>query len=149
MTTHIANCGYSNLFTAGLFNIGRGWSAPSSDAQGCLLDQFRQTLPSPRVLLPAFDPSLDGSLQVSSDAESERRRVRPMIPALAKKSPLLSAGSVLLLNGHWRSVKDPNSARSTLQLLSASIDQKGPCHSQQSGSRIKRYVPARSTAAKY
>ena len=140
MTAHIANCGYSNFFTAGLFKIGHGQSTPSY-VQGSLLDRFRQSSASPLVLLIPSKPSSPRlHLPVPSNAESKRRLiVTPTSPIIAIKSPLLSAGSGWRWNERRRDVKGLNSTGNALQTLCPSSEQSGSCHFPQSVSRIKRY----------
>ncbi len=138
MTTHIANCGYSSLFTAGLFNVEPGQYSPSN-AQASFLDQFVQTSPSPRVLLPPSKRSLDGSthlhIQIPSSTETRKQRgqYRIVSPTSPIKSSLFSVGTMWLLNRR----RDVN-RRNALQTLSASREHNGAYSLSQAVSRIKR-----------
>lgn len=138
MTTHIADCGYSSLFTAGLFNVEPGQYSPAN-AQASFLDQFRQTSPSPRVLLPPSKHSLDGSvrlqIQIPSSAEpaKQHRQFRIVSPTSPVKSSLFSVSAMWLLNQR-RDV----SGRNALQTLSASREHNGAYHLSQAVSRFKR-----------
>ena len=138
MTTHIANCGYSSLFTAGLFNVEPGQYSPSN-AQASFLDQFRQTSPSPRVLLPSSKHSLDGSahlhIQVPSSTEppKQRRQFRIVSPTSPIKSSLFNVGTMWLLNRR----RDVN-RRNALQTLSVGREHNGAYNLSQAVSGIKR-----------
>jgi hypothetical protein len=144
MTAHIANCGYSKLFTAGLFNVGPDQYSPSN-AQSTFLDQFCQSSPSPRVLLPPSKPP-SGSTQlrgqIPSNIEPKRRRgphiVTPASPIVAIRSSFWRVGMAWILNRR-RDVKGQSSAGSALQMLSASSEHHRPWHQSQAISRIKRY----------
>lgn len=138
MTTHISNCGYSSLFTAGLFNVEPGQYSPAN-AQASFLDQFRQTSPSPRALLPSSKHSFDRSahlhIQIPSRTEpaKQRRQFRVVSPTSPIKSSLFSVGTMWLLNRR-RDV----SGRNALQTLSASREHNGAYRLSQAVSRIKR-----------
>lgn len=143
MTTHIANCGYSTLFTAGLLHIEPGRYTPSN-AEDSFLEQSRSTSSSPRAVLPPskHSHSLSGSkhlhIQVPSNAEIKRRRrfriVTPTsTPTPPIKGSLFNVGTVWLLNRRRRST-----AGSALQTLSASCEHNGTYHLSQTVSRIKR-----------
>ena len=148
MTTHIANCGYSNHFTAGLFKVELGQSTPSNP-QRSFLDHLRQTSPSPRTLLPSPDSSLRGSqhhIQVPEPGLRTFHIVKSTSPMEAIKSSFLNAW---LSNDCRRDITRLSSAGSTLQTLSAWADRDGSCDSPQPVSRIRRLVPARPIAASY
>ena len=145
MTTHIANCGYSNLFTAGLFKVGLGQSTPS-DAQRPFLDHLHQTSPSPRTLLPPSDSSLHGSQHHIQVPEPGLRSFHIVKSTSPIQSSVLNAW---LLNDRRRDITGLSSAGSTLQSLSALAEPDGSCDLPQPVSRIKRLVPARPIAASY
>jgi len=142
MTTHIADCGYSTLFTAGLLNVLPTQQSTPANAQASLLDQFRQTSTSPpRILLAPSDPSLDGSsppplhIQVPSGAAEpgDRARLR-IVTSSSPIAALLSAGLAWRLNECRRDVTGRSPARrSPLQTLVAGRERNGngPCYSLQ------------------
>lgn len=141
MTTQIASCGYSSLFTAGLLHIEPGQYSPSN-AEDSFLEQFHSTSSSPRALLPPpkHSHSPNGSkhlhIQVPSNAELKRRRrfrIATPTPTSPIKGSLFNVGTAWLLNRRRRSP-----AGSSLQTLPASCDYNGEYHLVQTVSRIKR-----------
>ena len=122
MTTHIANCGYSSLFTraCSMSNL-----ASTQPRMAKLPRSICQTSPSPE-----FSTFLQSAHQVPSSAEPPKQRRPFRIAALTShiKSSLFSVGTMCILNRR----SDVNRRNPF------SREHNGSYHISQTVSRIKR-----------